>query len=116
MLGRTIRLVALLVVSACLPGCFVFCALCNAPLPRSPAKGDRDTPEAAVAWLVDAFRRDAVLDIYESLHEDFKAENGGFSANDFNAAYAKYRDDFEADARNLADARRTVSSPDARGA
>ncbi len=112
-MGRAFRIAALLAVLACLPGCWVLCAFC--PVVKSPPRGDRDTPENAVDFLVDAFRRDAVLDLFESLHEDFRAENGKFGASDFSAAYAKYKDDFRADAESLAAAARSDVAVDAQG-
>ena len=38
--------------------------------------GDRDTPERAFAFIREAFAGDRVLDQYNSLHPDFRKEQG----------------------------------------
>jgi hypothetical protein len=101
---------ALIAVAALAPaGCCSLARMaCSFPVPKSPAKGDRSTPDAAVDFLVDAFRRRATLDVYESFHRAFIEENGGFHADEFATAYHHFEADFAANAESLADAERKV--------
>jgi hypothetical protein len=102
-LSRHFHAALVVAIAFAAPGC---CALaqmvCAFPVPKSPPKGNRDTPEAAVAYLVDAFRDRRTNDIYGSFHPEFTAENGAFSASDFSAAYFHYEADFAADAETMA--------------
>ena len=88
------------------------CALaqmtCGFPVPKSPPKGNRDTPDEAISYLIDAFRDRRIDDIYKSFHPDFTAENGAFSEGDFAAAYSHYEADFAADAETMAAAERKI--------
>ena len=93
------------------------CALaqmaCDFPVVKSPPRGNRDTPEAAIDYLIDAFRNRDIDGIYRSFHPDFTTENGSFSEQDFAIAYSHYESDFAADAETMAAATRKI--PDTAG-
>jgi hypothetical protein len=92
-------------------GCCQFAHLvCPCTNPRCPATS-RETPDAVVDLLVDAFRNRRIGDIYDSFHPAFVEQNGGFSETEFSVAYGKWEADFAADAETLANAKRTVRPP-----
>jgi hypothetical protein len=109
-LNRHFRAALVLLAALAAPGC---CALaqsfCAFPVPTSPPRGNRDTPEAAVDYLVDAFRNRRIDDIYNSFHPEFTQENGSFAEGDFAVAYSHYESDFAADAETMAAAARKVT-------
>lgn len=91
------------------PGCCAIAQMtCGFPVPKSPPRGNRDTPEAAVDYLVDAFKNRRIDDIYNSFHPSFTAENGSFTEQDFAVAYSHYEADFLADAETMAAAGRKI--------
>lgn len=97
------------VAALCLTGCCSLARLaCGIEAPPSPPRGNRDTPDAAVDFLIDAFRNRRIDDIYKSFHPSFTAENGSFSQSDFSVAYDHYEADFAADAETMAAAQRKV--------
>jgi hypothetical protein len=78
------------------------------PCPVTVCPGtSRDTPDATVDLLIDAFRNRRIGDIYDSFHPEFRAEAGGFTKEEFSVAYEKFEADFKSDAANLATATRT---------
>jgi hypothetical protein len=81
------------------------------PLPERASRLTRETPDDAVDFLIDAFKNRRVIAIYESLHPDFRAENGDFSRSDFSLAYEHFEPDFLADAENMAAADRNIHAP-----
>jgi hypothetical protein len=105
---RHFRAALVVAVAFAASGC---CALaqmaCGFPVPP-PQRGNRDTPDAAVDFLIDAFKNRRIADIYQSFHPDFKAENGEFSEGDFAVAYSHYEADFAADAEAMAAAERKI--------
>jgi hypothetical protein len=99
-----------------LPGCCgVARVVCAIEAPPSPPKGTRDTPAAAVDFLIEAFRERRISDIYRSLHPDFRSDCGGFSQAEFAAAYDRFEEDFDADARSLAASTRSPAGGDPGG-
>jgi hypothetical protein len=108
--GHVLRATHAAVVLAALitGGCCQFAHLvCPCTNPRCPATS-RETPDALVDLLVDAFRNQRVGDIYDSFHPAFRVENGNFTESEFEVAYGKWEADFAADAETLATAERTV--------
>ena len=102
---------AVLLAALLTGGCCQFAHLvCPCPNPRCPATS-RETPDAVVDLLVDAFRNRRIGDIYDSFHPAFVSENGDFSETEFSVAYGKWEDDFAADGETLAAAKRTVRPP-----
>jgi hypothetical protein len=104
---RPFLLAAVLALS--LPGC---CVIAHAVCPCDPGKvtettSIRETPDAAVDFLVSAFRDRRVADIYSTFHPDFVRENGNFSQEEFHLAYEKFEKDFAQDAANMAVADRS---------
>jgi hypothetical protein len=101
--------VALLVAAAVLaPGCSVVAhAIWPCPPAVSRDPGTRETPDAALALMIAAFRDGRRGDIYGSFHPAFVEEQGGFSQEEFSLAYEQYLEDFAADAKTLAAADRT---------
>jgi hypothetical protein len=98
---------ALLLVGAALPGCCAWVRLlCPQPPVEGPPRLTRDSPEEAVGFVVDAFRRRSPGEVFESLHPDFVRDHGGFSGTEFATAYDLYEADFRADAERLATAPR----------
>jgi hypothetical protein len=94
--------------------CHVVHWVCPCPVPRCPAPGARDTPEAVIDLLADAFRNRRIGDIYDTFHPAFVEQNGRFTETEFSVAYEKWEDDFVADAATLATAKRSVR-PQANG-
>jgi hypothetical protein len=86
--------------------CALALKMCDCPPQTVPQRATRDTPGGSVDYLVEAFRRRAPAEVYESLHPDFVASRGGFSLGDFATAFAYWEDDFRADAERLAVATR----------
>jgi hypothetical protein len=107
---------AAVVLAALMSGgcCHVVHWVCPCPVPRCPNPGARDTPDAVVDLLADAFRNRRIGDIYDTFHPAFVEQNGGFTETEFSVAYEKWEDDFIADAETLASAKRTVR-PQANG-
>lgn len=105
---RAIPLVVLVAAALSTPGCTVLAHwIWPCPVAVSLASGTRETPDAALDFLIAAFEDRRIGDIYDSFHPAFVAEEGGFSQQDFALAYEKFEDDFAADAKVLASARRT---------
>jgi hypothetical protein len=103
-------LAVLVAVAAAAPlgGCCAIArSMCAFPAQTTPQRASRDTPDGAVDVVVEAFRRRAPGEIYESLHPEFVARNGAFSLSDFSTAFSYYESDFRADAERLARAKRT---------
>ena len=101
---------AAVVLAALMTGgcCHVVHWVCPCPVPRCPDPGARDTPEAVIDLLADAFRNRRIGDIYDTFHPAFVEQNGRFTETEFSVAYEKWEDDFIADAETLATAKRTV--------
>ena len=84
------KLLSVLLLSAALalPGCCGFArAFCPVSQATGPARLQRDSADEAVDYLVDAFRRRSVADIYQSLHPEFRAQYGSFSQAEFTSAF-----------------------------
>lgn len=99
------------ILAACLalPGCCAIAHLvCPCPAPTSPTCLTRETPDAALDFLVDSFRNRRIGDIYATFHPSFVRENGGFSQEEFSVAYEKFEQDFAADAESLSSAQREL--------
>ena len=101
---------AAVVAAALMSGgcCQVAHWVCPCPVPRCPNPGTRDSPEAVIDLLADAFKNRRIGDIYDSFHPAFVAQNGNFTETEFTIAYEKWEDAFIADAETLATAKRTV--------
>lgn len=108
MIHRSLAASALLAgASLALGGCCAWArALCPQPPVAGPARLSRDSPEEAVDYLIDAFRRRAPQDVYGSLHPEFIRATGGYSGMDFATGYDLYEAEFRADAERLARAPR----------
>ena len=108
----TQRILSGLVLAAAalaLPGCCgIAQVLCGIEAPKAPLLATRDAPDGALDHLAEAFDRRAIAEIYESLHGEFFARYGEFSAAEFAAAYERYEDLFLEDARTLRDAQRSL--------
>jgi hypothetical protein len=112
------KLVSLLLLSAALalPGCCGFArAFCPVSQTKAPGRLTRDSAEEALDFIVDAFRRRAVADIYQSLHPEFRAQYGGFSQAEFTSAFDEYEHLFREDAEEFANAKRTVTEKSTNG-
>ncbi|MCE9636965.1 MAG: hypothetical protein K8T90_14775 [Planctomycetes bacterium] len=99
----------LIAVATPLGGCCTIArSMCAIEAPKTPQAATRDTPNGAVDFIISAFRRKAPTELYESLHPDFIAKEGGFSAGDFANAFNHFEADFRADGEVLAVARRAA--------
>jgi hypothetical protein len=109
---RTVAVICLAAMALSTSGCCSIAqVMCGFEPARAPVKGNRATPEAAVDYLVDAFRNRQRAELYESFSAEFKRENGDFSLSEFSVAYDKAEAEFVADAESLADAERHWQEP-----
>lgn len=104
-----VRVLVLAACSAPVTGCCAIAlTMCDLEVPK-PVCATADTPLGAVDHLIQALRNRSPADVYEALHPDYRLAvvEGGFSLNEFAAAFDHYQADFESDAELLAGARRT---------
>lgn len=100
-LGACLTAAAALPLAGC---CALIAPFCEVEAAATPPRVTRDTPGGAVDFLVDAMRRSAPAEIYESLHPEFIRREGDFSLGEFAAAFDRYKEEFAADAARLAGA------------
>lgn len=106
---REILAALLAAVALTAPGCcWALHAVCPCDASPSPWRMTRETPDAALDYLVESFKSRRKTDIYDTFHPDFRRENGDFTFEQFSIAFDKYEADFAADAQSMQDAARAV--------
>lgn len=89
------------------PGCcWAFHAVCPCDPAPSAWRMTRETPDAALDYLVESFKSRRKADIYDTFHPDFRHENGDFTQEQFAVAFDRFEADFAADARSMEHATR----------